>query len=332
MRTGISSPDVKQQKEKEMKKIYTTLFAAAAMVAAAVSCSKSESEAVSEGSGELKVNISVAPLGPDTKAIKNGWEAGDIINVWLDDTDIDKYKASDGPDFTLTYDGSKWTAAGLSGKESRLKATGGKLRGFWEASNSCFTEKGKDAGWSYYDNRDKHCHFFQFPDSDKYNRTGSKTYLEADFNGISYTYDKDSKILTADINKWHFGTDFQLVVTDISATGDKSYMLYSPRVGGIVGIENDLSGEEPLIVAYSQGSAENGCIAGIANSDGVAFVGALTNYDIGDFYLVEGARTSNEKKYKFSKENLTLSSESGSKVVALKIPFNKFTEVKNGAE
>ena len=94
-----------------MKKTLTLLWMASALWAAA-SCSKSEMdirepETPSEESVEsVKVNISVSGLSPDTKAIKKGWESGDIINVYLDDAEN-----INTPDFTLTYDGSSWKAS-----------------------------------------------------------------------------------------------------------------------------------------------------------------------------------------------------------------------------
>lgn len=310
-----------------MKKIYTTLFAAAAIAAAAASCGKTETEAVREGNDEIKADISVASLTPDTRAIKSKWEKGDIINVWLDDTDIATYKAKDGPDFTLTYDGSKWTAAGLSGKESRLKATGGKLRGFWEASNSCFNTK---TDWSYNDVLHvgkRYCNV-QFPDKDKNNKSGIKICLVADFNGISYAYDKDSKILTADINVWHFVTDFQLVVTGITITGDKGYALYASNVNAFYSVTNEEREDVPIIGYSVCGNGASSRIAGIENTEGVAFVGQwFDTSNIKTFTLVAGYGTEYQKEYMFMKEDLTLDSENGSKVIALKIPFSEFTEV-----
>ncbi len=297
-----------------MKRLYSNLFAAAVLATAAVSCGKTETEPVRDGNDEIKVNISVASLSPDTKAIKSDWEKGDIINVWLDDTDVNEYKASDGPDFTLTYDGKEWTAAGLSGKESRLKATGGELRGFWEGSNSCFA----DTTWHKSVNvstGQKYASVY-FPDYEKNKTTGIKTCLVADFNGISYTYDKD--ILTADINKWHFGTDFQLVVTGIYLSD--GWTLYSNNVKAVKSVDNVLQNNtKPEIQLSCSGTGNDGRIAGIANSDGVAFVGQWSGSGSTTFTLTDGSGT-----YKFTKE-LAFNSENGSKIIALKIPGSKFS-------
>ena len=70
-----------------MKKTLTLLWTAAALLAASASCSKSERDIrepetpSAESVESVKVNISVSGLTPDTKAVKKGWESGDIINV-----------------------------------------------------------------------------------------------------------------------------------------------------------------------------------------------------------------------------------------------------------
>ena len=80
-----------------MKKTYI-LLAAAAILAAAVSCNKDQ-DSTPKG---VKVNITVADLNPDTKAVKSGWTSGDKINIWFDRAE------SLTPHLIITYDGSKW--------------------------------------------------------------------------------------------------------------------------------------------------------------------------------------------------------------------------------
>ena len=103
-----------------MKKIYTLLFAAAALVAAA-SCTKTEivSPESETAPAKVSININVASLGPESKALKSGWEAGDKIHVYLEDA------STYVPDFDLTYDGTNWTASELSSAVvARLAASG----------------------------------------------------------------------------------------------------------------------------------------------------------------------------------------------------------------
>lgn len=69
-----------------MKKIYSILFAAAVLIAAA-SCTKNEINPDENDNTPVKVNINVASFGPDTKALKSGtlrgfWEASNNCMSW----------------------------------------------------------------------------------------------------------------------------------------------------------------------------------------------------------------------------------------------------------
>ena len=84
-----------------MKKIF---FALAALAMVFASCQK---EGAESGSDTIKLNITVADIGPDdsvTKAssIKEVWAEGDQIYIWYDSN------TGATPDLVITYDGSKW--------------------------------------------------------------------------------------------------------------------------------------------------------------------------------------------------------------------------------
>lgn len=291
-----------------MKKIYAILAAAAALVAAA-SCNKIETnQPGNESKGEVTVNITVGSLAPDTKAVKTGWENGDIIHVYLDDA------STYTPDFDLTFNGTNWVASSISDAvAARLVAFGSYLRGFWESSNSCMS----DVSW------DKFSTYFQFPNSDNRATTGVTDYIIADFSNISYTYTGGT--LTASIDSWRFRTNLQIVVSGISYEANR-YTLYSSCMNSL-NMLNTQSGSSPYechVDYYGSGSTD-GRIAGISNTDGVAFVGALpTNYSAGDnltFYLVDNTTG---VTYEFTKTLTAALSDVETKVIAIKIPFAKF--------
>ncbi len=305
-----------------MKKIYTTLFAAAAIVAAAVSCGKAESEAVPEGGGELKVNIGVAPLGPDTKAIKNGWETGDIINIWFDskpNTD----KAQNAPDLRLTRNAAgKWDASELgSDVQEKLKGTG-VIYGFWEGSNSfAQTVSTLDGRGDYL--------YFPGAYGGLRKTTGVYGYLAAGFGNVEYSYDKTANELSAEINGWSFGmADCQIVVTGLPYEKGR-YILFSEQIGIPYRIEIGANGNPTECIVDADLNArgrDEGRIAGIANEENsVAFVGGLkynNSESTYSFTIMDGKKEG--KEYTFTKENLTLNSESGRKVIGLKISKDKF--------
>ena len=244
-----------------MKKTLTLLGMAAALWAAA-SCSKSEMDIREpeipsvESVESVKVNISVSGLTPDTKAIKKGWEKGDIQNVYLDDN-----KNILTPDFTLTYDGSSWKASALDASvAARLKTSGGTLYGFWEDSNSCMSndawEKLSSARTIY------------FPGLSEQYTTGVEVHLVASFREISYTY--SNGVLTASINKWKFEQELQIVVSGLTYSPGR-YTMYSEglTVHGLIYVTDYHN--FPCITISNLGTGANGHrIAGIKNPDGIA--------------------------------------------------------------
>ena len=97
-----------------MKKIFV-VAALAASVFTMFSCEKANQ--LADENQSIEINVTVGNL--DTKALKTGWVNGDIINVYLDN--VTAYT----PDFTLTYDGTKWVASELSSDAiSRLQPSG----------------------------------------------------------------------------------------------------------------------------------------------------------------------------------------------------------------
>ncbi|MBR1698273.1 MAG: hypothetical protein IJ714_00605 [Bacteroidales bacterium] len=295
-----------------MKKTLTLLGMAAAFLAAA-SCSKSEMDIrepeVPSATESVKVNISVSGLTPDTKAVKKGWEKGDILNVYLNDN-----KNILTPDFTLTYDGSSWKASALDASvAARLKTSGGTLYGFWEDSNSCISN---DA-WKKLST----ARTIYFPGLSEDYTTGVEVHLVASFQEISYTY--SNGVLTASINKWKFEQELQIVVSGLTYSPGR-YTMYSKglMVHGMIYVANNH--DVPCITISNQGTGEGGHrIAGIKNQDGVAFYASspVNNYwkDI-NLYLIDNQEG---KTYVFDKEGSVLIANSA--LYSVKIPFSKFT-------
>ena len=294
-----------------MKKTLTLLWMAAAFLAAA-SCSKSEMDIqepeVPSATESVKVNISVSGLTPDTKAVKKGWEKGDILNVYLDDN-----KNIITPDFTLTYDGSSWKASALDASvAARLKTSGGTLYGFWEDSNSCMSndawEKLSSARTIY------------FPGLSEEYTTGVEVHLVASFREISYTY--SNGVLTASINKWKFEQELQIVVSGLTYSPGR-YTMYSKglMVQGMIYVRDNYG--FPNIRIDNRGNGEDGCrIAGIKNQDGVAFYARsyVNNYwEYINLYLIDNQEG---KTYVFDKEGRVFIANSA--LYSVKIPFSKF--------
>ena len=300
-----------------MKKTLTLLGMAAALWAAA-SCSKSEMdirEPEVPSAESVKVNISVSGLTPDTKAIKKGWESGDIINVYLDN--YCGAKSDLIPDFTLTYDGSSWKASDLKAEATaRLKASG-TLKGFWEASNSCFGSGDRWESYYFEGSETNRGTVIKWPDSDKRNTTGITSYLLALCNNVAYTYSENT--LSASITDWKFATTMQVVVTGLpegnySLRGNNWYSIAS-KSNIYVKPNEILCGEE----------SNEGWISGISNTDGIAFVGTLYGDDQKEkrSFILKNNTTGQE--YIYTSGEVKLTSKNKTKVVGVKIPFSKFT-------
>ena len=123
-----------------MKK--TIILAGFALMAAFSSCNKSEMPEAATTDG-IKLNITVADLSPETKAVKKGWENGDRLNLyfegWNESATSDNYQKE--PDMILKYDGSKWQIESQDASlSSRLKSTDGKFTALWESSNDLMNE------------------------------------------------------------------------------------------------------------------------------------------------------------------------------------------------
>lgn len=290
-----------------MKKIYSLLFAAAVLIAAA-SCTKNEINPTENDNSPVKVNINVASFGPDSKALKSGWEAGDKIHVYLEDA------STYVPDFDLTYDGTKWTASELSSEVVARLATSGTLRGFWESSNSCMEQP----SW------DKYGYYIDFPGSDNKSSTGQIQYIVADFSAVSYTF--DGSTLTANINAWRFRANIQIVVTGISFSPGQ-YTLYSEWIDNFSSIDvHEGSAPYSCFVGYNATGSDGGRIGGISNDDGVAFVGGLSyNLTAGNSVTIYLVDNSTSTTYSFTKTATSDVGNDGTKITGIKIPFSKFT-------
>lgn len=287
-----------------MKKI-NIVFAAFALIAVMAACDKEETQ----GLEKVRINVSVSDFDPSTRALKSGWENGDIINVYLDDV------VSHTPDFTLTYGESGWTASELSSDVvSRLKSSG-KLKGFWESSNSAVSGE----GWKRWMSGTKYA-YFDFPDKSKASTTGVQTFVTAQFGYLPYKYEQGT--LSAEINNWNITTNFQLVVTGLPAG---SYSLYTGPNTLSVCTSISISSGQGDVSMYGN-SSDSYRIAGIPNDDGVAFLGHVSRANVTldyVFYLVDNATG---KKYSFTK-NTSLPTTSGKVLVGAKVPFSSFTEV-----
>ena len=282
-----------------MKKL-SFFIAVVGFVVAAVSCNKTEPISMSS---DIVVNFTVSDLEPETKAVKNSWEKGDVINVYLSDT-----FALD-PDFTLTFNGSSWKSSVLSQEViDRLEPTG-KVNCFWEASNSSGDWKS-----SAIDN----AYIKYFPEDGD----GTKVFLAARSNAVDYEFDGEE--LNATIDKWIFLTTVQVVVAGLDSEAAARYSLSCNQISvpSSIQVYRDNAESDPRIIVSS--GTGGGTICGIPNEDGVAFVGGRVVDRDGKFVFTlydSVEKTTSSYTVPSLSEQISFND---SKVVSLRIALEKF--------
>ena len=305
-----------------MKK--TIILAGFALMAAFSSCNKSEMPEAATTDG-IKLNITVADLSPETKAVKSGWENGDRLNLyfegWNESATSDNYQKE--PDMILKYNGSKWQiesqAASLS---SRLKSTGGQFTALWESGNYLmgYSLKWYDGAVWYEHSRTKN----------QYN-SYQDTYhspMVVYSAGVEYTF--DGSTLTANISSWEFATKFKVLVktNDAELKGKANNLVLQVKVG-----EDKYANPKGAIVAdknyimtmLTSGSCNYvGMQGAVAESDGLAFYYRYCEASGSDivFTLID---TSNGDKKQYTVKGKDLTTNS---FKAISIDYSKFKEVK----
>lgn len=278
-----------------MKRIYI-IIAGLAVLLNSVSCNKIDDKGINVS--DVKIDVKVAELNIDTKAVKTGWTAGDIVNVYLSDAE------SYVPDFTLTYDGSTWTPSELTDDVKARLQSSGTIKGFWEASNTAATNGGD---W-------KRNGSYIFFNSDNKETTGFKDYLTAYFS-VPYTCADGS--LVADIDSWTFPRGLiQIVVTGLAH--DEFCLAQSE----IAAFSNYLITNDEM---YPSLYGVMKRIAGVENEDGLAFVGRVTMViDSGYEFVVKLYDLQNGDVYTYTKTLETTLKNDINNLYAIKIPFSKF--------
>ena len=290
-------------------------------MAAFSSCNKSEMPEAATTDG-IKLDITVADLNSETKAVKSGWVNGDRLNLYFDGWNAsatsDNFQKE--PDMILKYDGSKWQIESqVASLSSRLKESGGKFTAFWESSNDLMN-------FSSYEWASPTVHY-HFPTT-KNTHTSDQYVMHANMVVFSESIDYSFKgsTLTAAISTWTFDTKLKILVkTDDTAVKDNANNLvlqvkigddsYAWPKGDVVVRATDLS----ILGASSNVIGMQGAVA---ESDGLAFYYAY-NYSTGSQIVFTLIDTSNGNKKQYTVTDKSLRTDS---FKAISIDYSKFTE------
>ena len=301
-----------------MKK--TIILASLALMAAFSSCNKSEMPEAATTDG-IKLNITVADLSTETKAVKSGWVNGDRLNLFFDGWNAsatsDTFQKE--PDMILKYDGSKWQIESqVASLSSRLKESGGKFTALWESSNDLMNFSSYE--WA------SPTVYYHFPTT-KNTHTSDQYVMHANMVVFSESIDYSFKgsTLTAAISTWTFDTKLKILVkTDDTAVKDNANNLvlqvkigddsYAWPKGDVVIRATDLS----ILGASSNVIGMQGAVA---ESDGLAFYYAY-NYSTASQIVFTLIDTSNGDKKQYTVTGKDLRTDS---FKAISIDYSKFT-------
>ena len=303
-----------------MKK--TIILASLALMAAFSSCNKSEMPEAATTDG-IKLNITVADLSTETKAVKSGWVNGDRLNLffegWNESATSDNYQKE--PDMILKYDGSKWQIESqVASLSTRLKESGGKFTALWESSNDLMNFSSYE--WA------SPTVYYHFPTT-KNTHTSDQYVMHANMVVFSESIDYSFKgsTLTAAISTWTFDTKLKILVkTDDTAVKDNANNLvlqvkigddsYAWPKGDVVIRATDLS----ILGASSNVIGMQGAVA---ESDGLAFYYAY-NYSTASQIVFTLIDTSNGDKKQYTVTGKDLRTDS---FKAISIDYSKFKPV-----
>lgn len=307
-----------------MKK--TIILAGFALMAAFSSCNKSEMPEAATTDG-IKLNITVADLSPETKAVKKGWENEDKLNLyfegWNESATSDNYQKE--PDMILKYDGSKWQIESqVASLSSRLKSTGGKFTALWESGNDLIGYRLK-----WYDHAVWYQHSYNRNQYTSYNDTYHSPMV-VHSAGVEYTF--DGSTLTANISDWIFDTKFKVLVKteDTGLKGKANDLVLQVKVGetgyanpkGAIVVNRDY-----IMFLLSNGSSNYiGMQGAVAESDGLAFYYVYCDATASDTIIFSLIDTTDGTTKTYSVSGKTLDSNSYT-FKAISIDYSKFEAV-----
>lgn len=309
------------------------LLAVLALVAAFTSCSKSEMPN-NEQTDAIKLNITVAGLSTETKAVKSKWVNGDKLNLyfngWNKDATEENYQSQ--PDMILIYDGSKWEIQSqVSSLSTRLKNSGETFTVFWESTNNLmsFTNEYDSYSVWYYTPKNNNQYTYN------YNEDVYHTPMLVYSAGIDYTF--DGTTLTANVSSWDFrDSKFKVLVKTDLPTLKENANNFVLQVK--VGESSYAVGRGPINVDRSQyvnyintgGCNTIGMQGAVVESDGLAFYYnscEATDSDVILFTLIDTAN-GEKRQYSVTGKRITFPPEEpNGQFKAISIDYSKFTSV-----
>lgn len=289
-----------------MKK-YLKLLAVMLFGLFGFSSCQSEVDDIQTSSKKIKVDIMVADA-PNTRAAKTAWTVGDKIHIFFSGNQTAL------PDCTITFNGSRWNASEISEESVELLEASegdGYLTGFWESSNQAYSDLDDifEPGTSNYKKT--------FWDEEQEDIMYCTSSLWTGFQNICYSFDGET--LTATLDDFWAGNDFQVIVTGLEGT---NYLLS----GSDTFVYTDISYDAEDGILYP--SYEFCSVLGAKVEDGVSFALGLNNAQYkGDDFALYLADLDNDRYYTCEKVHpRDYVYSSNAPMLYYKVDFKDFTE------
>lgn len=213
---------------------------AAVLSASFVSCTKELNAPDKNPSSnqDVKFNISVADLEPQTKAMKSGWVNGDKLNIWFSSS------TQQTPDLVLTHDGTKWITGAL--RDGVTFVNGATCYAIYEGFNDLSL-------YTYSESKFSH----------NIDISGNTVYQcpLVVRSTRAYGYDEEKSTVSVNFNAWTFLSSVQIVVTGLDASKASKYTMSIPKMRAL-----------PYWSVTGHDHEAGKAVAGLSNSDGVAFL------------------------------------------------------------
>ena len=294
-----------------MKKTFLFLIAAGALMMA--SCTKDVVPAPETTEG-IKLNLSIAGPGGDTKAAKKAWAAGDKLNVWFDGLAGEQTE----PDLILTFDGTQWTAGAL--RAGCTPNASGYIMFLYEGHN---------------DVSSAHYNYSWYSDRQWFTPKSCKVYFDAYCRplvfyafGLEYTFSANTLTATINSSDWKFQTRFKVLIKT-HASMDKDPDYYQLQVQNTTTSTYAESSGAWIVVpgtpynTVGRGSSNNdGKTGGVQEADGIAFYySAFTASDADITFTLEEYSGSTKT---YSVTGKTLDATLTDRCVGVALNYNNF--------
>jgi hypothetical protein len=303
-----------------MKKI-AIIAAAVAALFLLVSCNKEPLMTLETKPTKVTVDITVADLAPETKALKADWEDGDKLNIWFNGVSAPNYNYwKQAPHLVLTRMSGTWVSSEV---DEALLSASGTFNVIYESSNSLFVSA---------INNDR----VYFPDGTSFQFSGHTTITKTvnvpivcKRKAVPYSYDSGTKKISGTISSWDRSSRLQVVVSGLPYVADRYALSFdTDRVYSfdcLFYYSGDISESGIATCNAMLDNSSNKWMGGLSNADGTAFYFQEPKYSTATDYTVYLVDKVEKKVYSFTK-NATIAKDY-STFTGIKIPFSSFTNV-----